>query len=289
MEYYRIIFDKMPSVRFAHKYETTEYGFEFEERKNFLEISYVETGEIIEENQKGRKLLKTPGIHISLYNYPRKAWSEAEFHRHFTVGINLEFEAFMVHDAAFSESDVNEDAMSLILSDAITDKECIKKAEALIKKIIFENAAGKESGRVKCSGLCLELMALISEFCKRQIAEDNSDISPSDLIYSDRISRYISKHIDCKISRTEIAEYIGISSGHMSRLFKSVNGCGITEYVNRLKINIAKNMLENKNATLSEVSQSIGIADEKYFCRLFKKHTGMTVGEYRNMTSVEPK
>ena len=48
-----------------------------------------------------------------------------------------------------------------------------------------------------------------------------------------------------------------------------------------MKINHAKKLLETENFSIRDAAQQIGIDDEKYFCRLFKKYTGMTTGEYK--------
>lgn len=290
MKYYYINFNKLPSVKFAHKHETNEYDLSFPPRKNVLEISYIETGDVVKtENENDEYFLKAPIVSVDVYNKDRRCRSFSEFHRHFTVAVEFEYLAEEV-EAEEMKRDIVENkkgVFSAVVPMYTNDERCIKAVEKLIKKIIFENAGTTESGKIRCAGMFLEIIGLLNETSKRQIMGDNSDISPADIIYSDRISKYIRENIDSKISRKDISEYIGISEGHMSRIFKAVNGCGITEYVNRVKINIAKQLLENKNVTLTDVSQSVGISDEKYFCRLFKKQTGMTVGEYKSTVMVE--
>ena len=72
-----------------------------------------------------------------------------------------------------------------------------------------------------------------------------------------------------------------MSTGYLSRIFKAHTGYTLVEYINDIKINTAKEILTNRNASLSELCDIVGIDDEKYLCRLFKKHTGMTITAFR--------
>ena len=52
--------------------------------------------------------------------------------------------------------------------------------------------------------------------------------------------------------------------------------------LSKLRINNAMNMLDNTKYNVTQIATAVGYDNSHYFCRLFKKHTGMTPLEYRN-------
>lgn len=105
----------------------------------------------------------------------------------------------------------------------------------------------------------------------------------------DRIVAYISSHYtDPKLCNTRIAEEMGISPAYLSRFFKRQTGKGVLEYISRLRIDEAKNLIKHNNKlTFKKVCALIGIDSTATFSRLFKKYTGVTPGQYRYHTMRE--
>jgi len=95
------------------------------------------------------------------------------------------------------------------------------------------------------------------------------------------ICSYIEECYSSDLSRDEVAGLFNISSNYLSNLFKSQAGIGFSSYINQLRIKRACHLLKNFNQTLDEVAFSCGYHETGYFCRVFKKHTGSTPGEYR--------
>lgn len=58
-----------------------------------------------------------------------------------------------------------------------------------------------------------------------------------------------------------------------------------TEYLNRLRIKKARVLIENSSDSITEISGAVGIEDVNYFCRIFKKYSGITPTELRKMNS----
>ncbi|OXM13690.1 AraC family transcriptional regulator [Paenibacillus herberti] len=92
---------------------------------------------------------------------------------------------------------------------------------------------------------------------------------------------YMEAHYGSSLSITEIAEEIGVSSGHLSRTFKAETGKSMLEYLTEFRINKSKELLSSCNDSLHEIGQSVGYNDVQSFIRFFKKYEGMTPGEYR--------
>ena len=96
-----------------------------------------------------------------------------------------------------------------------------------------------------------------------------------------RAKTYIEAHYREKISLDEIASVIGISRYYFSTLFKQAAGTNFSTYLNEIRVNKAKELLRNTNMTVGQVYDQVGFNDQQYFCKTFKKYTGMTVTEYR--------
>ena len=92
---------------------------------------------------------------------------------------------------------------------------------------------------------------------------------------------YINKNYSKEISLLDVAEHIGMNSFSFGKIFKDYTGKHFTDYIIQLRIDKAKDSLQNSKKTIYEISESVGYRDEKYFMRLFKKKTGLTPNEFR--------
>ena len=92
---------------------------------------------------------------------------------------------------------------------------------------------------------------------------------------------YIRNNITEKISTSEIAEYIGKSSGYVTTEFKKATGINLSDYISELKVNEARDLLKYTDKSFIEISNYLGFSSQSYFIRIFKKITGATPKEYR--------
>lgn len=97
----------------------------------------------------------------------------------------------------------------------------------------------------------------------------------------EKLNRYLTEHLAEKLSSSQICEALGIGRTALYELSKETYGCGINEYVRRLRIQRAMDLLTTSNLTNSEICQQIGISDYNYFFRMFRSQTGLTPKEYR--------
>lgn len=69
----------------------------------------------------------------------------------------------------------------------------------------------------------------------------------------------------------------------LKRRFKAATGAALIEYVQNLRIEDAKRLLETRDASIDDISAEVGYEEPAFFRRLFKRLTGLTPGEYRRM------
>jgi len=98
---------------------------------------------------------------------------------------------------------------------------------------------------------------------------------------------YIEENYSKDISLDEISEKLNISSYYFSKLFKENQGEGFVEYLTRIRIEKAKEMLTNPEKSIKEVGIACGYSDPNYFSRIFKKSTGITPSEYKEKMESE--
>lgn len=86
------------------------------------------------------------------------------------------------------------------------------------------------------------------------------------------IYRYINKNLNKKISIEDLSNDLGLSKEYIMRIFKRETGKTITEYINMQKMAQAKELIQSKTLSLTDIASNLGFDDYNYFSRLFKKH-----------------
>jgi two-component system response regulator YesN len=92
---------------------------------------------------------------------------------------------------------------------------------------------------------------------------------------------YIMAHIMEHVSLGEVAAAVGKSESYLSHLFKQETGVNMLDYINRLKMEKAAEILENSNCKIADAACLVGIDNSNYFSVIFKKHIGFSPQEYR--------
>ena len=91
----------------------------------------------------------------------------------------------------------------------------------------------------------------------------------------------IENYTDPNLTLNTISSHVDVSEVHLRRLFQAILHISPLKYITNLKIKKAKEMLENSNYKISEISEICGFANPYYFSRIFKTHTGMTPTDYQ--------
>ena len=97
-----------------------------------------------------------------------------------------------------------------------------------------------------------------------------------------KAQEYIEQNYKTRITVDMLTDKFGIGRRTFERRFKKASGNTVIEYMQRVKTESAKKLLETGRKTVNEVMFEVGYSDPKAFRDVFKKITGMTPVDYRN-------
>lgn len=97
------------------------------------------------------------------------------------------------------------------------------------------------------------------------------------------VYRYISENFRTKLSLDNLCFIFGFNKTTLCQSFKAQYGITIFNYISNLKIKEAKALLRSKKMSITEISERLGYESVHYFCRSFKKNTGLSPTEYYKM------
>ncbi|WP_419888408.1 helix-turn-helix domain-containing protein [Neobacillus niacini] len=84
-----------------------------------------------------------------------------------------------------------------------------------------------------------------------------------------------------RITHDDVANQVSLSHSYLSILFKKEVGISVSDYIQQVKIDEAKNLIEYTETPLSEIGSLLNFSDQSYFTKVFKKHTGITPKQYK--------
>jgi AraC family transcriptional regulator of arabinose operon len=128
---------------------------------------------------------------------------------------------------------------------------------------------------------------LCCSYLKTLLLEQSTDVSPEDSLrvspatYT-RCRKYIDENFSTLFLPSQVAEKCGVNVRYMSRLFKQYADVTPHEYIMRLKLNKAANLLLTTNLSIKHIAQAAGFADPYHFSRNFKNFHGVSPNRYRN-------
>lgn len=127
----------------------------------------------------------------------------------------------------------------------------------------------------------------ISDFRLSGTREELEDGGRDKAHYIARAKQYVMDYFRTDISLQNCAEWVGISPYYLSHIFKEYTGQTFVEYLSMVRIEEAKLLTENKGLTIKDIAEQCGYMNITYFCKVFKRLTGMTIGEYRKQETAE--
>lgn len=145
------------------------------------------------------------------------------------------------------------------------------------KKIEFDFSYEELSGLGSIQEMCEWLIRTLCQYSqqlKDLAGDENRNI---------RIAKeYIRNHLSQNLKAKDVAAQVNLSEAYFTIYFKEKVGINFRDYLLKVRIEYAKQMLKSHVANINEIAYSIGYQDYRSFSRAFKNETGMTPSEYQN-------
>lgn len=98
-----------------------------------------------------------------------------------------------------------------------------------------------------------------------------------------RMIMYIHQHYSEPVTLTQLSDTFHVSKQYIAMLFREYMKTSATQYINRVKLDHALDLLRYSTIQIGEISDRLGFSNAYYFSRLFRKYFGMTPSEYIRM------
>ncbi|MCB0278107.1 MAG: helix-turn-helix domain-containing protein [Calditrichaeota bacterium] len=101
-----------------------------------------------------------------------------------------------------------------------------------------------------------------------------------------KVQDYIINHPSHKVKLDSLAEIAGMSSRNLTRIFKKETGLTINEFTNKIRLELAKDLMNNPDLTIENIARECGFEDPRQFRRLWKLQSGVSPSDSRRLLMV---
>ena len=284
LRYWQVTVRSLPEVQFAHIYTTRDYHLTIPAGHDMMQIGYIVQGTA--RRVEGREETLVPPGHLCafLYEKPCRMSSDAPVHSHWTVSFSARIDAIPIGEAeaaAFEARRGDNGALTVIVPESCDGQQAPGGSQA-IREIIRVFSAGAGAWRAQCASLILALLSELSDAAVRMAQSNRPEsLPPSGEKYVRRARAYIAEHIAEPLSTRAIAAQLGISEGYLANLFAKNVGQSVTEVVAEMRIRRVRLLMDVNGQSLKDAGRAVGLEDEHYLSRQFKRYTGMSARQYR--------
>ena len=145
-----------------------------------------------------------------------------------------------------------------------------------ITVLLFDimNSQDESLAKMKAEGLITFLFALAAESIEAVKTASKSEI------VADKVIKYIMANYNKNLSNSSLGEIFGYHPNHLNRIIQKSTGKTIHQLILDYKIDLAINMLVNRNMSAVEISKELGFNNVTHFSKCFKNKTGKTTKDF---------
>ena len=289
-------------IAYAHALAVEDYSFSFttagfgsyrareSETSGVIEIGYVVENPLVIENHtlaesytalEGDIFIFPPGHDVSVH--AQKPGPHQHITSEYMIDARVE-----IHGGRFPADIPPVSGSSITLPYILPADPANRAATKLIHKVAADHTLLITKSRFKqISEFCslLEALRRLSDPVER----DRAYISPSYRANCKKAEEFIEANITRRIKIDEIARAVGISKNYLINIFSKYKGMGLSEYINRVKLNRLLLMMTRYGYSMKQSCEALGYDDVNYVSRIFSKYYGVPLREYCRMTlSAQP-
>ena len=130
------------------------------------------------------------------------------------------------------------------------------------------------------------LSCLLIELTRQAADTYYTSYRPSGKARYSEVIEWIRIHAGEPMTAGEVAGRFGYNANYLSGLVRQRTGYSLLQFIQRARIDRAKQLLLSSGCTIREAAAELGFSDEKYFMRLFKRQEGVTPTQFRDAFSL---
>ena len=254
--------------------------------KSKLQASYSEALSALNKVSNDGGLIFTDGI---TYSSEQNTLSRK-------VSTN-EFKKQIINKLSSGDSNGVKSFLELFTSELIAQKLAIDKIKnAFFELIVTANNATHEQNKTFTSETFDNAFAtmstindtkLIKEFAQKFLMECTQAVSSVKKAEENpiikKVCAYVDENLSSDISLETAADFVGVSSFYLSKLFKEEKGETFINFISDKRLEKSRQLLSETSLSIKEITAEVGYNDQNYFSRIFKTKYGLSPKEYRKV------
>lgn len=242
-------------------YQEFDASFAFKgEKHDFWEMTYVDQGELFTTiDGKAYTLQQGDFIFYGPNQYHTQKNNSSKTISFLTISFHMDFE----------QEDIFRDRVFT----------CSQELREILEQIVHEK---NEYGLYSADLIICYLKEFIIKFMRKMANNDtlkhlhsSMQVNTNNAMVNKALA-YIYAHINEKITMDTLAEEVSISTSYLSRIFKSVMGTTVIEYMNQYRLEKSKAYIKSTELSLTQIAEILGFGSIHYFSKQFKKHYGVS-------------
>lgn len=253
-------------------------------RHEFFEMVYIKKGNAVFEISGKPAYIGPNDIIIIKPNQPHKFIVKSEAGCEFIV---LSFKFTNQVGGEISETSM-EDFLNFVSGKETGSFIALKVSQkneiiGLLNRILKEKESTEIGSEFLNYLLVMELFVFISRALKMEWESSIKYKSPKLKELIEISAKYIYNNFEREISLSDIAKFVFLSPSYFTRAFKEEMGISPISYLLKVRVNRAKELLQETDLKISDIALNVGFSNQQRFNEIFKKYTRSTPLQYRKM------
>ena len=282
MLFYAVNFLTNPKFLFAHDVVVQKYSNKLYADENQLEISYIVEDDIIVTSPQGKVNIypKNNLVCILAATIGVSKSSTGKSH-HVTFGLDVKYDYVLYDSDQMDRAELDKivaltrTTPTFLLPHPTCGDTHFDSVKPMLDKLVHNYGRSKPGNYVKCLSYVYNILNEITVKVSHQITNPTHSDGISEIL------SYIDNNFTTKIRLDDISESLGISKGHLCRIFKEHKNTTVAEYIIGKRMELAANLAAEKTMSAAEIAAAVGIDDQYYFSKLFLKYHGVNFSTYR--------
>ncbi|WP_201379375.1 AraC family transcriptional regulator [Ktedonobacter sp. SOSP1-52] len=252
----------------THSFFEVCYAFQGQGLFRFAGVDYaVQAGDVfIAKPGVAHEIISSEEDPLGIYFWSYTLYERADAYNAPASGVDELLRAYLASPSVVSARTTAMLRTLELLTEEGTRREpgYLQVVEGLVIKLLLDTARSV----VDTSDLCEPLPTPVR--------------SPEEAV-TQTIKRYLYDNYARPITMRDLAAQVHLSERHTARLFRKVTGDSIMDYLTRLRLEMAAQLLLDRQARMpiKEIAQACGYPDVRYFTTLFRQRTGLTPALFR--------